>query len=83
MAGKHAGVQHYEGTLRAATLPQAEVATSMRAERLTNLNLHLLQEDGTLISDQIYGKVVMEDQGGSVLRVHFTSLPKEVEALLS
>ncbi|MBF0589583.1 MAG: response regulator [Magnetococcales bacterium] len=83
MEGKHAGQQIHEGQVMALTLPQAELKTDLRAERLTNLNIHLLGEGDEVVTDQLYGKVVTEDKGDGRLRIHFTSFPKEAERYLS
>ncbi|MEO5334214.1 MAG: response regulator [Magnetococcus sp. YQC-5] len=79
MEGKHAGVFAYAGRLTALAPPLAEIVSEMHVERLTNVHIELFDAEGISITNQLYGKVLTEDEGDGRQTVHFTSTPPEAE----
>ena len=81
LEGKRADQPCHEGRITAMTSPQALIATSLLARRLTNLKVELLDGEGAVVTDQLYGKVIDVEEGAACLKVHFTSTPPEAEAV--
>ncbi|MBF0627213.1 MAG: response regulator [Magnetococcales bacterium] len=79
MEGKHAGLAEHTGTLIALTPPMAELLSDLHAERLTNLQIELYDEQGQRITRDLYAKVLTEDDGQGRQTIHFTSTPPEAE----
>ncbi|MBF0127427.1 MAG: adenylate/guanylate cyclase domain-containing protein, partial [Magnetococcales bacterium] len=81
MEGKHAGLLTHGGTLTALAPPLVEIVSELQVERLTNLQLELMDQQGQCVSRQLYGKVITEDEGDGRQTIHCTSTPPEVELL--
>ncbi|MEO5345189.1 MAG: response regulator [Magnetococcus sp. YQC-9] len=82
MEGKHAGQAEHDATLTALALPQAEVRSALKVERLTNLRIDLFAEASLLASASLYAKVLTEDRGDGQQTIHFTSISAEAEGYL-
>jgi adenylate cyclase len=79
LEGKQANKESYSGQI-VALLPQiAEISTPLQADKMTNLQIELFDEQELIITDQLYGKVVGSADGVGSLRVHFTSIPQVAE----
>ncbi|MBF0339986.1 MAG: response regulator [Magnetococcales bacterium] len=81
MEGKHAGLSGHLGTLVALAPPLAEILSDLHAERLTNLQIELLDDAGDPLTSPLYAKVLTEDEGDGRQTIHFTSTPPEAEQL--
>ncbi|NGZ07383.1 MAG: response regulator [Magnetococcales bacterium] len=79
MEGKHAATATHSGTLVALTPPKAEILSDLHAERLTNLQIALYDDQDRLITRDLYAKVLDEDDGDGRQTIHFTSTPPEAE----
>ncbi|MBF0427444.1 MAG: response regulator [Magnetococcales bacterium] len=81
MEGKHAGQAIHVGTLNAIAPPLAEMVSSLQVERLTNLRIELFDLQNQSITNQLYAKVITEDEGDGRQTIHFTATPPEAELL--
>ncbi|MBF0194704.1 MAG: response regulator [Magnetococcales bacterium] len=77
--GKVAERRSHEGELIAIVPPLALITTSLKARRLTNLQVELLDKQGITITNQLYGKVVETDTNNNCIKVQFTSTPPEAD----
>jgi len=82
--GKHGGEVRYQAAILRLAPKMAEIAAAMLPPRLSNLRLSLYDHNERLISDSLYGKVMMHlsDPPG-VFHVNFTALPPEAETFLA
>ncbi|NGZ05729.1 MAG: response regulator [Magnetococcales bacterium] len=79
MEGKHAGITTHSGTLVALSPPKAEILSDLRAERLSNVQVALYDDQDRMITRDLYAKVLDEDDGDGRQTIHFTSTPTEAE----
>ncbi|MBF0357926.1 MAG: response regulator [Magnetococcales bacterium] len=83
LEGKLAKKQSYRGQVVALLPPIAEISTSLQADKMTNLQIELFDENEIKITDQLYGKVVGFGDSNDSLKIHFTSVPKAAEQAFS
>jgi adenylate cyclase len=82
--GKHVGEVRYQAAIIKLAPKMAEISAAMLPPRLSNLRLSLYDYNDRLISDNLYGKVLMHlsDHPG-VFQVNFTAIPPEAETFLA
>jgi len=82
--GKHVGDVKYQAAIIKLAPKMAEISAAMLPPRLSNLRLSLYDYNDRLISDNLYGKVLMHlsDHPG-VFQVNFTAIPPEAETFLA
>jgi adenylate cyclase len=82
--GKHVGEVRYQAAIIKLAPKMAEITAAMLPPRLSNLRLSLYDYNDQLISDNLYGKVLMHlsDHPG-VFQVNFTAIPPEAETFLA
>ncbi|MBF0212011.1 MAG: response regulator [Magnetococcales bacterium] len=79
MEGKHAGQEVHTASLITLAPPMAEMVSELNAERLTNLQIKLFDDQERLITRDLYAKVLTDDAGDGRQTIHFTSTPPEAE----
>jgi adenylate cyclase len=79
MEGKRANLKFFGGTITEMDPPLVIVKTELKARRLTNLQIELVDCHGQSITDQLYGKVVGEDEKPGYLKIQFTSIHPEAD----
>ncbi|MBF0587517.1 MAG: hypothetical protein HQL53_00165 [Magnetococcales bacterium] len=79
LEGKRSDKARHAGRISAMDGKLLEIATRLKARRLTNLQLELFDADGLSISDQLYGKVMAQDEEAGTLQLHLTSIPPGAE----
>jgi adenylate cyclase len=84
LEGKHVGEVRYQAVITKLAPKMAEMSAAMLPPRLSNLRLSLYDYNDRLISDNLYGKVIMHlaDHPG-VFHVNFTAIPPEAETFLA
>jgi adenylate cyclase len=83
LAGKHAGGDHHAGTITALNNQAAEITSTLKIERLSNIKMQLYDVEGTSITDQLYCKVMAVEKDKDCFQVHFTSIPPEAKQFFS
>ncbi|MBF0383823.1 MAG: response regulator [Magnetococcales bacterium] len=81
--GKRANQRAFDGRITALVPPLLFIKTELSARRLTNLQLELIDKQGTTITNQLYGKVVATQEGDGCLKVQMTSTPPEASKALA
>ena len=81
LEGKQSVRVAHKGRITAIGASSAEITTSLRFRRLTNLQMELFDIENRSITTQLYGKVLTVDEDNNCLRVHFTSIPPNVKLL--
>jgi adenylate cyclase len=79
LEGKRAKQKSYNGKITALMPPSAIITTSLTIRRLTNLQIEVFSQNGNLLSDQLYGKVVSINAETSDIEVQFSSIPPAVD----
>jgi hypothetical protein len=69
---KQVAPEWQDGVLTSMSRRRGDLSSSVHLPPLTNLCMRVLQEDGTEIPEDMYGKVVSSDPAGPAT-VHFTS----------
>ena len=84
LEGKHVGEIRYQAAIIKLAPKMAEITAAMLPPCLSNLRLSLYDYNDRLISDNLYGKVLMHlsDHPG-VFQVNFTAIPPEAETFLA
>ena len=82
LEGKHAGGDSVRGEIVKLVGKHGEFKSSLSVAPLDNLKMSLLDQDETVISAELYGKV-MSVVDAHVFRLTFTSLPPEAETYLA
>ena len=83
ISGKHASTNLLPGTMVKLLDDTAEVVVDEPVEQLTNLKMVLRDRQGAVITDELYGKVlVLDGDDPPALRVRFTSVTPEARAFL-
>jgi len=83
ISGKHLDPTLLSGALMGLLDETAEVRVDAALERLTNIKIILKDRDDTVISDELYGKVIgkISDEPPS-FKVNFTSITPEAREFL-
>lgn len=84
LEGKHASMELHDGSISKLGSKFADIASTVGAEKLSNLKLTLFDEDGREISSDLYAKITETfSVSPPLFRVNFTSVPAEVKAFLN
>jgi class 3 adenylate cyclase/GAF domain-containing protein len=83
VVGKQIDKESFHGEIIGLGLPIIEIVSLLDVVKHSNLSISILDANDELISDQIYGKVIVVDDQRRCFRVHLTSLPPGVEEVLS
>jgi len=79
LEGKHMGNDFYNGIVSLMTTKMLNITTDAVAEKLTNIKISLLDENGSEISADIYGKIIdVSKDVNNCLIVNLTSVPPNV-----
>jgi class 3 adenylate cyclase len=80
LAGKHASTDTHIGRISKMTGKEAEIEAPLSVEKLGNVKVSLVDENGKEIAGDLYAKVTRNiSESPAVFRVNFTSVPNEVE----
>ena len=83
LEGKQVGDRPVGARLTKLSAKGAELVSEDSLPPLSNIKVELSRGDGSLVSDQIYAKVMeVRGEDGRVLMIRFTALPPEVEGFL-
>jgi class 3 adenylate cyclase len=77
--GVHVAASRCDGEIVRLSRRACIIRTTAKVPLWTMLRLHVFGRDGGLLSDDVYGKVLMIDPAAAEFSLHFTSLPPEVE----
>jgi adenylate cyclase len=81
---KHTGELGHGGAITKIAHNMVEIQSEVLPSPLANLRISLYEPDDHEITDDLYGKVVtLLSEHPPTLRVHFTSVPPEAEAVLA
>lgn len=80
LEGKHVEGATFSGRLVRLAEKIAELETSRELEPLNNLKMTLFQADGTMMSAELYAKVLERADAPQAFRIAFTSIPSDIEA---
>jgi class 3 adenylate cyclase/CHASE2 domain-containing sensor protein len=75
LAGKHAGADLYDGTMRMLSMQGMELETDRELEALDNVKGQVLDSNGEPLGGDLYGKVVKPKTDAGFTYVRFTSIP--------
>lgn len=81
LEGKHAGENTHRGSIVKLVEDAAEVRSDVLPQHLSNLKIHVFDQEMREISGNLYAKVIECFDGGPLLafRIAFTSVPSELE----
>jgi adenylate cyclase len=82
VVGKTISNEKFFGNITALGMPRIEIATSLQLSPHDNVNISLFDVNDNMLSDQIYGKVMVVDGEFQKLIIHLTSVPHNVDTLL-
>jgi adenylate cyclase len=77
--GVHVAANACDGEIVRLSRRACMIRTTAKVPLWAMLRLHVFGRDGALLSDDVYGKVLMIDPAAAELSLHFTSVPPEVE----
>ncbi len=84
LEGKHVGELNYEAAIIKLAPKMAEISAEILPPYLANLRLSLYDSGERLITDSLYGKVLMHLRDHPpVFQVNFTAIPPEAETYLA
>ena len=80
LAGKHASTDTHIGKILKMTGKEAEIEAPISVEKLNNVKVSLVDENGKELANDLYAKITKNISENPILfRVNFTSVPNEVE----
>jgi adenylate cyclase len=82
LEGKHVTDEMLPGSLIRLSAIGADLLAGMDLEPLTNIKLRIQQQDGTVIEDDVYAKVIDRPAKESCCALRFTSVPPAVKKQL-
>lgn len=83
LEGKHAGDTRFKGSVDKIFENTAQISAEVSVEKLTNLKISLLDDDGTEITSDVYAKVMKSiSREPPIFQVSLTSVPPSAAAFL-
>ena len=83
LAGKHAGLDSYDGTIVRLAENTAEIRSKVIPDLLENLKIRLLDENDVEVAADLYAKVTEYcPNSPPAFKIHFTSVPREAANFL-
>ena len=81
LEGKHAGDTRFKGAVDKIFENTAQISAEVSVEKLTNLKISLLDDDGTEITSDVYAKVMKSiSREPPIFQVSLTSVPPSAAA---
>jgi adenylate cyclase len=80
LEGKHVGATAFPGQLIALAQSMAEIQVQQELQPLTNVKISVFDKSGTLLSDELYAKVIEPSEStASTFKIALTSIPTIIE----